>query len=84
MLIEARVGSGRLLMTTMDITHDLDRRHVARQMRRALLDYMQSTDFAPTLELSLEQIEHFYTREAPPVEMFTNESPDELKPKFAN
>ena len=84
MLIEARVLNGRLLLTTMDITRDLGRRHVARQMRKAIFDYMSSPDFRPTLTLTPEQVKHFFTEQAPPVEMFTNESPDELKPKFAN
>ena len=82
MLIEAKVGKGRLLMTTMDVTTGLDRRHVARQMRQALFRYMNSADFQPTLELSPATIEHFFTRQAPPVNMFTNDSPDELKPKL--
>ena len=50
MLVEARVGKGRLLMTTMDITDRLDSRPVARQMRQAILRYMQSSDFSPTLK----------------------------------
>ena len=82
MLIEARVGKGRLLMTTMDITNDLQHRPVARQMRHAILSYMQSDDFKPTLTLTPEVVSHFFTRQAPPVNMFTNESPDELKPKL--
>jgi hypothetical protein len=82
MLIEAKVGKGRLLMTTMDITNDLQHRPVARQMRHAILRYMQSDDFKPTLTLTPEVVGHFFTRQAPPVNMFTNESPDELKPKL--
>ena len=82
MLVEARVGKGRLLMTTMDITRNLENRPVARQMRQAILSYMQSSDFQPTLQLDVETIRHFYTRQAPPVNMFTNDSPDELKPKI--
>ena len=82
MMIEARVGNGRLLMTTMDISNDLDRRHVARQMRRAILSYMQSDDFQPSLTLSEQVIRDFFEKEAPPVRMFTNDSPDELKPKI--
>ena len=82
MLIEARVGRGRLLMTTMDITNRLAERPVARQMRNAIIDYMQSPDFNPTLTLSVETINHFFTKTAPPVNMFTNDSPDELKPKI--
>ena len=82
MLIEAKVLKGRLLMTTMDITSRLDQRVVARQMRQAILAYMQSKDFRPTLTLTPDVITHFYTRQAPPVNMFTNDSPDELKPKL--
>ena len=82
MLIEARVGKGRLLMTTMDISRELEQRPVARQMRRAILSYMQSNDFQPSLQLDAETIRHFYTRQAPPVNMFTKDSPDELKPKL--
>jgi hypothetical protein len=82
MLIEARVLKGRLLMTTMDITRDLEHRVVARQMRKAILDYMQSDDFQPSLTLTPETISHFFTRQAPAVDMFTNDSPDELKPKI--
>ena len=82
MLIEARVLKGRLLMTTMDISTDLDHRLVARQMRHAILSYMESADFQPTLTLQPDIITHFFTRQAPPVNMFTNDSPDELKPKL--
>ena len=82
MLIEARVLKGRLLMTTMDITRHLDRRPVARQLRHSILKYMQSADFQPATTVSLETIRHLYEREAPKVNMFTNDSPDELKPKL--
>lgn len=82
MLIEARVGKGRLIMTTMDISSNLEHRPVARQMRKAILGYMQSKEFQPAIELSEETVRHFYTRQAPPVNMFTNDSPDELKPKI--
>ena len=80
MIVEARVLNGTLLMTTMDISRDLSRRIDARQMRHAILSYMQSDEFSPSLRLSPETITHFFTKTAPKVDMFTNESPDELKP----
>ena len=82
MVVEARVGKGRLFMTTMDITSSLDTRPVARQMRCAILDYMQSADFQPALQLQPSTVQNFFTRQAQPVNMFTNDSPDELKPKL--
>ena len=84
MLLETRVLNGRLLMTTMDITRNLARRPVARQLRYSILRYMQSADFQPAVTVSPDVIRHLYEREAPKVDMFTNDSPDELKPKLGN
>lgn len=50
MLCEMQVGAGRLLVSTMDLERVLERRPAARQMRRSLLNYMQSDAFAPTFE----------------------------------
>jgi hypothetical protein len=82
MIVEARVGKGRLLMTTMDITNNLEKRPVARQMRYAILSYMQSNDFQPSLVLTPETVHHFFSLKAPAVNMYTKDSPDELKPKI--
>ena len=82
MLVEANVLKGKLLMTTMDISNDLEHRLVARQMRHAILAYMQSDDFQPTQTLQPKIISNLFTKDAPRVDMFTNESPDELKPKL--
>ena len=80
MLVDANVLNGRLLMTTMDITGNLDRRIVARQMRNAILRYMQSADFSPTLTIEPAVIADLYTKQGPKVDMYTNGTPDELKP----
>ena len=82
MIVEANVLGGKLLMTTMDIDTDLDRRLVARQMRRAVISYMSSDDFQPAVTLDPQVIEDFFVKEGPKVSMFTKESPDELKPKL--
>lgn len=82
MLIEANVGGGRLVMTTMDLSSALDKRVVARQMRKALLEYMSGDDFHPALTLEPQVITDFFEKQAPAVNMFTNDSPDELKPKL--
>ncbi len=82
MIAEASVLNGKLLITTMDISSDLNRRHVARQMRRAILAYMASPDFQPKITLQPETIRHLFTKDGPKVSMFTKESPDELKPKL--
>lgn len=82
MLFEARVGKGRLVMTTMDLSSDLDTRHAARQMRQSILSYMQSDRFAPAHEIDIARVADLFTKVAGEVNMFTNDSPDELKPKL--
>ena len=70
------------MMTTMDIDTNLERRVVARQMRKAILDYMRSPYFRPTYAVQASTIQDLFTKATPPVNMFTKDSPDELKPKI--
>jgi hypothetical protein len=69
-------------MTTMDISRNLDNRPVARQMRKAILEYMNGSDFNPQLSIDNQLITNLFEKEAPKVDMFTKDSPDELKPKI--
>lgn len=55
-VFEARVGRGRLLFCAVDITHDLETRPVARQLRASLLRYAGSPEFAPQPELTPEAL----------------------------
>ena len=84
MLFEAKVGKGKLVMTTMDITNNLDKRIVARQMRESILSYMQSDKFAPTWDININNVSDLFTKVAGAVNMFTKDSPDELKPSLDN
>ncbi len=84
MLFEAKVGKGKLVMTTMDITNNLDKRIVARQMRESILSYMQSDKFAPTWDINIKNVSDLFTKVAGAVNMFTKDSPDELKPSLDN
>lgn len=80
-LFEAKVLNGKLMMTSMDIDSNPDERIVARQMRKAILDYMNSDYFRPENTVTVEQIGELFTRIAPKVNSFTKDSPDELKPQ---
>ena len=82
MIIEANVLGGKLLMTTIDITSNLRNRLVARQLRKSIINYMKSNDFKPSITLDESVIRNLYEKEAPKVDMFTKDSPDELKPKI--
>ncbi|GAB4436541.1 MAG: glycoside hydrolase family 2 TIM barrel-domain containing protein [Chloroflexi bacterium OHK40] len=56
LLFEARVYGGRLLVCSMDLTSDLERRLVARQLRASLLSYLTSERFEPHVELTVDAI----------------------------
>ena len=84
MLFEANVGKGRLVMTTMDLTRNLDSRIVARQMRASILHYMLSDKFSPQWTIAQDCIAELFTKVAGEVSMYTNDSPDELKPALDN
>ena len=51
-------------------------------MRASILSYMNSGKFNPKYTLDSQLITDLFTKQAPRVDMFTNESPDELKPKI--
>jgi hypothetical protein len=55
-LLEARVGAGRLMLTSVDLRTNLEQRPVARQLRHSLLKYMSSAQFAPPVTLSADQL----------------------------
>lgn len=82
MLFEAKVLNGKLMMTSMDLTTQPDKRIVARQMHKAILDYMNSDAFRPSVSVSPEQIQSLFTKVAGDVKSYTKDSPDELKPKI--
>jgi hypothetical protein len=56
LVFEAKVGEGRLLVSSIDLTAGLAENPVARQMRRSLLDYVAGDRFDPTVELTPAQI----------------------------
>ncbi len=61
-LFEARVGKGSLMVCGYDLAEKLGERHAARQFRAGLLDYMQSGDFKPRHEFSVEYLKSILGR----------------------
>ena len=55
-VFEARVGLGKLLVSSLDLDTRLDERVVARQLRYSLLAYAASALFNPQAELSADQL----------------------------
>jgi beta-galactosidase len=57
-----RVGKGRLLVCSADLTRDLDARPAARQLRASLLSYMAGDRFHPKVEVSQAELEQLIQR----------------------
>lgn len=78
MLFEANVMGGQVLVTTLPL--DIASRYPAvSQLTYAIYHYLTSTEFHPTTALDANLIHTLFTQPTPKVDMFTKDSPDELK-----
>jgi len=62
MVVEGRVGRGRLMLCSADLLNNLESRPAARQLRRCLLNYMAGPHFQPDVPVSEEQLETILIR----------------------
>ena len=69
LVFEAEVAGGRLLVCSIDLSHDLDQRPAAKQMRDSLLRYMAGNQFQPRHRVTLQQIRSFL-KPPPPLHRF--------------
>jgi Glycosyl hydrolases family 2, sugar binding domain/Glycosyl hydrolases family 2 len=56
-MIEVKVGTGKLLFSSMDLITDFEKRPVARQLFHSILLYMNSPDFQPQMQLQPHQVQ---------------------------
>lgn len=56
MIFEAKVGKGRLLVSSADLENNLEERIAARQLRQSLLNYMRSAKFNPQVSIAPENL----------------------------
>jgi hypothetical protein len=57
LVFEARMGTGKLLVCSIDLNKDQQHNPVARQMRHSLLDYMAGPKFKPTVKLAPAEVQ---------------------------
>jgi hypothetical protein len=62
LVFEAKVGKGRLLVSSIDLDGDLSGNPVALQMRRSLLRYAASDRFRPAVEVPVDTLRSLFTR----------------------
>ncbi len=57
LMLEAKVGQGRLLLVSADLSGDFKDRPAAYCLRQSLLRYAHSTSFAPQMDIRIEDVE---------------------------
>lgn len=62
LVFEAKVGKGKLLVSSADLESNLEQRHSAKQLRYSLLKYMNSKKFNPTVEISFSDLENHFVK----------------------
>ncbi len=82
MLIEAKVGKGRLIISSIDLDENLHKRPVARQLYISILDYMNSNKFRPQYLVDPEVVSGLFEKASSKKATFTKDAPDELKPEL--
>ncbi|TKC06976.1 glycoside hydrolase family 2 protein [Pedobacter frigoris] len=59
-VIEAKLGKGKLIICSMDIHTDLEKRTTARQLRYSLMKYASEKSFEPELQLTEEELKGLF------------------------
>jgi len=66
LVFEVKVGEGALLVCSIDIMNEIDERPIERQLRRSLLDYMESDKFDPEISVEVDRIHALFKTSAEP------------------
>jgi hypothetical protein len=61
-IFEARIGKGKLLVSSIDLKNNLNERPVARQMLHSLLKYMDSNVFAPKSRIDAKLVQGLFRK----------------------
>lgn len=81
LIYEAKVGKGKLVVSSADLRGDLTDSPAARQLFYSIQKYMSSDKFNPKSEVKFEIVNDVFLRPSKEtVHMYTKDSPDELKP----
>lgn len=60
-LFEGKVGKGNLMVCSIDLDTDLDKRLSAAQFRQSILEYMVSDKFKPQYEIDLRLLQPIFS-----------------------
>ncbi len=82
MIFEAKVGNGKLLVSSTDLSTELKGMPSAKQLYYSLQQYMESAQFNPKVDVAFSVVKDlFETPSRQQFDTFTKDAPDELKTK---
>lgn len=82
LILETRVGAGKLMLCSADLMSSADTRPVARQLLHSLTNYMNSPRFDPKETVDLSVVKALFTTPSQDTfKAYTSDAPDELKTK---
>lgn len=82
-VFEAKVGKGKLIVSSADLSPDAKHGPAAKQLYYSLQKYMESGDFNPADTIAISVIRDLFKTGSKLVfDTYTKDSPDELKPKL--
>ena len=82
LIIEAKVGNGKIVVCSADLFTDTAHRVVARQLLYSLQQYMGSSKFNPTQKVDIKVLRDLFISPSKETwDSFTKANPDELKPQ---
>jgi hypothetical protein len=82
LILEAKVGKGKLLMCSVDMKN-MENRPAAAQLLHSLTRYVNSLAFDPTTSVDLKTVQALFSEPSRETwDGHTKDSPDELKPKL--
>ncbi|RNL52179.1 exo-beta-1,4-galactosidase [Pedobacter jejuensis] len=82
LVLEARVGKGKLIISSANLSPDILDSPAAQQLYFSLQQYMMSEKFDPKYEVTYSTIKDIFQSPSKiQFDTFTKDSPDELKPK---
>ena len=81
LILEAKIGNGKLIVSSANLVSDTTRRIAARQLFYSIRQYMKSDKFNPKDAVALDVIRDvFKTPSREQWDSYTKDIPDELKP----
>lgn len=82
LILEAKVGKGKLIISSADLSSEPDKRFVARQLLYSLKTYMNSPQFNPASSVDIKEIKALFDKNyKSQFKTYTKDAPDELKVK---